>query len=203
MRNILLVIGAVAFLSTAGIAGPNSHGAYVGAGYGNSAYGDADFVQEALGRVNLEETDTGYKVYGGYQFNNVIGIEVGYNDYGTATASQEYSQAAKSFNVAANLGYSFLDGQLRPFATLGLGVVSLDWQNLPAYYTSLNDTAGAFHYGLGIQYEPDFLIGFGLRLAYEVDTYAINISGFNGTTFVDETYIQTLGLAYMGVQYKF
>ena len=54
-----------------------------------------------------------------------------------------------------------------------------------------------------IQYEPDFLIGFGIRLAYEADMYAVNVSGYNGTEYIDENYVQSLGLTYLGIQYKF
>ena len=75
MNRFLIAIGAAALLSTAAVAGPNSKGAYLGLGYGNSVYTDSDFVEEALGRDDLDATDTGYKVYGGYQFNNVVGIE--------------------------------------------------------------------------------------------------------------------------------
>ncbi|MEE8589402.1 MAG: porin family protein [Sulfurimonadaceae bacterium] len=198
MKNSLLVMGAVALLSTAVIAGPNSSGAYVGAGFGTTGYEDDDFVKKELLRFDLDKTDSGYKIYGGYQFNNIVGVEAGYTDYGTFTATQDYSQSSTSFSVGANVGYSFLDGQLRPFGVVGLGYVTLDYENIPA--VSIDDGAGAFHYGLGVQYEPDFLIGFGLRLAYEADLYAITVTRLLAE---DETYIQALGLLYLGVQYKF
>ncbi len=199
MKKILSMAAVLALMSTAVIAGPNSNGAYVGVGVGGSGYADDDFTKKELAADNLDESDSGYTVYGGYQFNNVVGVELGYTDYGKFTADNDYSQAATSFHVAANVGYSFLDGQLRPFGTLGLGYVSLDWQNKPDII-EIDDGGGAFHYGLGVQYEPDFLAGFGLRLAYEADIYAIQVVNPFGN---DETYGQVLGLMYIGAQYKF
>jgi len=200
MKKILSMAAVLVLMSTAAIAGPNSSGAYVGVGVGSSVYADDDFTKEVMLAGNLEDSDSGYTVYGGYQFNNVIGVELGYTDYGKFTADGDYSQSATSFHVAANAGYSFLDGQLRPFGTLGLGYVSLDWQNTPDYIASIDDAAGALHYGFGIQYEPDFLAGFGLRLAYEADIYAIQVTRIFGD---DDTYSQVLGLMYIGAQYKF
>ncbi len=196
MKKSILAMGAAALLSTAVIAGPNSSGAYVGAGFGATGYADDNYVQD-VGRTGLDKSDTGYKIYGGYQFNNIVGVEVGYTDYGKFSAAQDYIQEANAMSVGANVGYSFLDGQLRPFGIIGLGYVNLDTQNSPV--TIVDDTVATFHYGVGIQYEPDALIGFGLRLAYEEDFYSIEHVKVIGTI----TYLQALGVVYLGVQYKF
>ena len=143
MRKISIILGTLALTSTIVLAGPNSNGAYIGVGLGNSGYADDDMTKKELRIDNIDTADSGYKVYGGYQFNNVIGIELGYTDYGKFSADDGYSQAATAFSVAANVGYSFLDGQLRPFATLGLGYVALEWENFPAHVTTLNSGAGA------------------------------------------------------------
>jgi len=206
MKKILTSVLVASALSTALFAGPNSSGAYVGLGYGTTAYNDGDYLKEELKIDNLETKDSGYKVYGGYQFNNVVGIEAAYTDYGKFTADNDFAMASTAFSVAANLGYSFLDGQLRPFGTVGLSYISSDYSNYPTsldQYTLVTPPAnnhGAFHYGLGIQYEPDALIGFGFRLAYEADVYAITIQRTGAS---DKTYAQGLGTVYLGVQYKF
>jgi len=214
MKKILLSILAISALSTAVIAGPNSSGAYIGLGYGTTAYNDSDYLKKELDLDNLEKSDSGYKVYGGYQFNNIIGIEAAYTGYGKFTADNDFennvfANESTAFSVAANLGYSFLDGQLRPYTVLGLSYVSSNHSNYPTKLAASSgstevippdDSHGAFHYGLGIQYEPDALIGFGIRLAYEADVYAIAIER---TDTDDKTYGQGLGIAYLGVQYKF
>ena len=209
MKKIIISALVASALSTAVLAGPNSSGGYVGIGFGTTAYNDSDYLNEALKLDNLDNGDSGYKVYGGYQFNNVVGIEAAYTDYGKFTANNDFAMASTAFSVAANLGYSFLDGQLRPFGTVGLSYISSDYSNYPkkvydgSYELDITPPAnnhGAFHYGLGIQYEPDALIGFGFRLAYEADIYAISVQK---TGSDDKTYSQGLGIVYLGVQYKF
>ena len=196
MKKSLFTLVAVALLSTVVIAGPNSNGAYVGVGFGATGYADDNYVQD-IGCTGIDKSDMGYKIYGGYQFNNIVGVEVGYTDYGKFSAAQDYTQEANAMSVGANVGYSFLDGQLRPFGIIGLGYVNLDTQNSPV--TIVDDNVATFHYGVGIQYEPDALAGFGLRLAYEEDLYSIEYVRAIGTT----SYLQALGIVYLGVQYKF
>ena len=199
MNRLLLAIGVAALFTTASYAEKNVSGAYIGAGYGHTEYQDDDFVKEQLQRSGLEKTDTGYRIYGGYQFCRVIAAEFGYTDYGEFAASQDYSQAAKAISVSANVGYTFLASQLRPFALLGLGYVFLDHNNPPSDTTVLEESTIALHCGFGLQYEPAILKGFGLRLAYEKDIYSILVS----QSPEDKTYTQDLRLIYLGLQYKF
>ena len=207
MKKIIISALVASALSTAVLAGPNSSGGYVGLGFGTTAYNDSDYLNDGLKLDNLDNGDSGYKVYGGYQFNNVVGIEAAYTDYGKFSADRGFSTAPTAFSVAANLGYSFLDGQLRPFGTIGLSYLSANYSNYPTTIPGTLDTIippddkyAAIHYGLGIQYEPDALIGFGFRLAIEADTYSIAIEQIGKD---DKTYAQSLSMAYLGVQYKF
>lgn len=196
MKKSLIAVGAAVLLSTAVLADPNSSGAYVGTGFGTTGYADDNYVRD-IGRTALDKSNSGYKFYGGYQFNNIVGVEVGYTDYGKFSAVQDYSQEADSLSVGANVGYSFLDGQLRPFGIFGLGFVSLDIQNSPVSLPE--DNTFTYHYGVGVQYEPDVLMGLGLRLAYEADLYSVDYIRSIGTT----TYLQALDIVYLAVQYKF
>ena len=191
MKKITLALGVVALLSTAVIAGPNSSGAYAGLGYGTTNYEDNGWVGS-----NVDNSDSGLKLYGGYQFNNVVAVEVAYTDYGDFknTVTNSTYIAPTVFSVAANVGYSFLDSQLRPYGILGLGYASLN-DNDP-YLTT--DNTGTIHYGVGIQYEPNLFKGVGFRLGYESDLYIIE------TVFpTNNTYNQVFSLLYLGVQYKF
>lgn len=188
-------------LSTGAMAGENRSGFYLGAGMGSVAYSDSDLSVD-MGVGKLKNDDNGLKLYGGYQFNNVIGIELGYADYGKNVQevnTQDYSYAVKSYSVAANVGYSFLDSQLRPFVNVGLGFISGTHENLPVGYININDNALSFHHGLGIQYEPNVLKGVGFRLAYEADMYFTSVTA--GST--SKTYTQLNSMVYGAVQYKF
>jgi len=211
MKKILLSIITIGVLSTSLFSGQNSDGAYIGLGYGVTGYSDDDYLNKELNLDNLDKSDSGFKVYGGYQFNNIVAVEGSYTDYGEFSADQSFKNKSKSFSVAANLGYSFLDGQLRPFGIIGLGYANTSFNNYP---TSTYDNStgtytiitppdkghGTIHYGLGIQYEPDILQGAGIRLAYESDIYSMT---FERTGSEDKTYTESLGIAYLGIQYKF
>lgn len=200
VKKSLFVMGAAALLSTAAMAGPNSSGAYIGFGYGNTIYESDGFVSEQITPSAFDEDDGGLTFYGGYQFNNIVGVELSYRDYGKFEADSGFAQEPTGLSVGANVGYSFLDGQLRPFGVLGMGFVKMNYINLPSYVISLDDSGAAVHYGVGVQYEPDILLGLGLRMAYEADTYTIEVQDSSIGT---KTYTQTLGMLYLGIQYKF
>lgn len=193
-------MGAAALLSTAVMAGPNSSGAYIGIGYGNTIFESDGFVGDQITTSDFDEEDSGLTFYGGYQFNNIVGVELSYRDYGKFEAISGFAQEPTGMGVGANVGYSFLDGQLRPFGVLGLSYVKMNYINLPAYVISLDDTGAAVHYGIGVQYEPDVLAGLGFRMAYEADSYVIEVQDTFGG---NKEYTQTLGMLYLGVQYKF
>jgi hypothetical protein len=193
-----------ALVATTTFAGENRSGFYFGGGVGNANYSD-NGLSLVIGDAEIEKSADGIKGYLGYQFNNVVGLELGYADYGkykSTRVGSDYSYAAQSYSVAANLGYSFLDSQLRPFVNLGLGYVQTKHENLYPLYKSIKDAAVSLHYGVGIQYEPNILRGLGFRIAYEADTYMTAIETYGSSSF-DDTYTQTSSLVYAAVQYKF
>jgi len=205
MKKVLTGVLLGALLASSAIAeeGDNRSGLYIGAGMGNAGYSDSD-LSETISGSKVDDAASGVKAYLGYQFNNVIGLELGYADYGTYEATNplsDYSYSAKSYSLAANLGYSFWNSQMRPFINIGLAYLSTkhDGTLLPQYKDLTNDVNIGLHYGVGFQYEPDFLYGAGFRIAYEADMYATAVTG----GLDDKTYTQTNNLLYVAVQYKF
>lgn len=213
MRDIVKGTLLCALLATTSFAGENRSGLYFGGGIGSANYNDGD-ISEVLANSKVETSADGMKGYLGYQFNNVIGLELGYADYGKYEASEannDYSYSAQSYSVAANLGYSFLDSQIRPFFNLGLAYIQTKHENLDPFYNSIKDSAIGAHYGIGIQYEPNILRGLGFRIAYEADSYMTSVqkytyssgSGYYSASSSDEIYTQTNSLIYGAIQYKF
>lgn len=211
MRYLIKALMIIMIMTIVVIAGENGRGPYVGLGYVKSSYNDGGYLKEAIQVDHLDGSDNGFLLYGGYQFNEVIGTEVSYTDYGTFTADENVVQAPTAFSMAINMGYSFLNGQLRPFITLGLAYIRTDYSNYPDTitiderdYRVVEPDSGhaAFHYGAGIQYEPDFLIGFGVRLSYEANAYVLAMEQIADEHETDY-YGQNLGAVYLGVQYKF
>ena len=200
IKKSLLSVALVASTLLTSSAYADARGFYLGGGIGSATYDDGG-VSTTVGGSEVETSDSGYKVYAGFQFGRVFALEGSYTDYGTYAAKiGSYSYAAQSVTVAANLGYSFLDEQLRPFALLGISVVQEDHTNLLPQYATINDFASAFHYGIGFQYEPNVLKGLGFRIAYESDLYLMLVEDPTGSS---KTYTQNSGLLYASVQYKF
>ena len=190
---------AVTLCTTIADAVEDGSGAYIGLGFGSTAYVDSGFVKEQqTAEDELGANDSGFKIYGGYQANKIIGIEASYVNYGEFTAG-DYKHSSQSFNIAANLGYSFLDGQLRPFSLLGIGYLR---NTFPKDNTPLIDEDNfAMHVGLGLDYTPKGLGGVGFRIAYEGNSYSYDVDE-NQTTKAD-SYRQAFGILYLGVQYRF
>ena len=189
----------------------NSHanGYYVGLGYGMTGFSDGDFGKEFehFKVAPDNDTDSGFKLYGGYKFNKIVGVEGSYVNYGkmdfkyteggtgTATEIKPYS-----VNVAANLGYDFLDDQLRPFALAGLGYVGYGQSGIQKLYTT--DGSFATIIGMGVEYTPNFFQGVGFRLAYETDITAVTVT-YSDTTKEDKAFLQSVSMISFSAQYRF
>jgi opacity protein-like surface antigen len=113
----------------------NPDGFYLGVGGGVSfnvtvlSLGNYQDNTTSYSTGSLSDTDVGYIVYGGYQFNKIIAVEAAYTDYGSFsdTASKIFQPGVETFSsdpstvsVYANAGYTFANG-LRPFGQIGLG----------------------------------------------------------------------------------
>jgi hypothetical protein len=108
LRTALPCLGAVAALAVAGDAlaqqpsGIRSAPAwYVGAGAGVSWYDmktqDLNAIPQTA-NVGFDSTGFGWKIFGGYRFNNWLGIEGSYADLGNSSGGLKY--AVHSWNVA-------------------------------------------------------------------------------------------------------
>lgn len=60
----------------------NDLGFYAGIGVGTAKYDGA-----CSGTTACDDNDTGFKVFGGYNFNNVFGAELGWHDLGSVSSS--------------------------------------------------------------------------------------------------------------------
>ena len=198
-KKFLWLMALTTLMAPIADADEDGSGAYIGLGFGGTAYADSNFVEEQQSAEDeLGSSDSGFKIYGGYQLNEIIGLEASYTDYGEFTAG-DYTHESQSVNISANIGYSFLDGQLRPFGLLGFGYLknSFPHDNTP----SIDEDDFAFHLGLGLEYTPKVLSGLGFRLAYEGNSFSYDVDA--NTTTKDDTYRQAFGILYIGAHYKF
>jgi OOP family OmpA-OmpF porin len=136
-----LVFGCIAALSPYSAAIANSEpGAYVGASYGQA--------QTAVDKSNFDESDTGYKVFFGYTFNQYAAIEMAYVNGGKPTlqvgktiievAPTAVMPAAvgrypfsKSFAAFGKFGVAFYDTETTSDVDLaiGLGAMMSLWEH--------------------------------------------------------------------------
>jgi len=188
-KMILASLLAFGFTASA-MASEDGSGAYAGLAYGNTAFSDDGAIAGNL----RDDSDKGLKVYGGYQFNKIVGVEATYTDYGKYTYDDGTTLEATAISVGANLGYTFLDGQLRPYALVGLSYLTLD-QSTPIYD---DDKTISYTYGVGIEYSPKVLNGVGFRAAWNTDIYIVDSSGTG-----DDYDAQGFGMLSVAVQYKF
>jgi len=203
-----LIALLIASLSVSSVLASES-GTYFGFGGGWSGYKakftDSDYYiveDETSGTSetkSYDESDKGYKIYGGYQFNKIIGVEASFTDYGTLS-SDNYTQKPQSLAVYANAGYNFLNGQLRPFGVLGVGYLKTHQSR-----DILDDDFVTLHAGGGVEYYPAVLKGMGFRAAVEGDFNSSSERAVDesGNYYSSERFWQRHVLLYLGVQYKF
>lgn len=191
-------------------------GFYVGLGggvtYGLSLLGKGYYQDDTTTYKSdeLSDSSAGYIVYGGYQFNKIIAVEAAYTDYGSFSDTLQkvnspgtvtFSSDPKSVSVYANAGYTFSNG-LRPFGQLGLGYLMINGSN------SIDaigiDDGVSMRFGLGLEYAPATLSGFGFRVAY-IDELAMDFSYTADDNGQDtSTLLMNInGMLYVGAQYKF
>jgi len=202
------LLGAVNSFAYMGDSGP-----YIGVGFGSSAYNDNgmldDYSYFDATDYSLDDTAAGFRLYGGYKFNPVVSIEGAYTNYGEFTIHDNYqyyfnslSFTPTSLSLSANLGYDFLDGQLRPFGIIGMSYVDLDNLNGLNHWFVSNDSSMGLHIGFGVEYNPWALNGFGFRLAYEGDIFEVD-TDYGYTGYIEDHYIQSVGMLYLGAHFRF
>lgn len=118
---------------------------FVGVGVGSSSLADDN---DAMPGANVDDSDTGWKLFGGYSFNEFLGVEIAYVDFGefgAATGNWEASTIAVSALGTWPLGSQF--------SLLGkLGVHRWDAERRLGV-TSGDDNGTDVLYGIGLQYD--------------------------------------------------
>ena len=170
VRRLALGLGGTAFLLAGGtVLADDDSGWYVGADVGTSS--NDDFVSAnndgSLSMIRSDESDTGYRVYGGYEFGPHVGVEAGYEDHGETSFTAEsdgtgYSWEAGSVGTrfesdgwfAAVVGRLPLSERWTLFARLGL----YSWETTETFTepsgTTVDKNSGTdATYGAGVEYD--------------------------------------------------
>lgn len=87
---LLLSLSAGAALA----AGPSLSNVYLGGGFGLSHQN-----LDCSGASSCDDTDTGFKIYGGYQITPTWGVELAYTDFGKSKASGPFGPSVLSGEI--------------------------------------------------------------------------------------------------------
>jgi hypothetical protein len=148
MRLCAAVLVAAGLLPLAASAGTQS-GFYLGAGLGQASVGDID--ADALGEVSFDGDDTGWKIFGGYNFGLFplidLAIEAGYVDFGNPddnVGGTRVEVDAHGLDIFGLVGGNI--GPVGVFAKVGL----VNWDaDLSADGESASDDGTDPAYGIG------------------------------------------------------
>ena len=186
MKNFLSLLAALALAAPA--AAVAEGGGYVGLGLGQNTMqdwngGDLN-IDGSVSNTDADDSDTGFRILGGYEFNPNIAVEVGYIDLGEATADgtsdgSGFFWAPGPVSVSAEVdGFDLgIRGRLPLSESFGLSasIGMLMW-DLSA---SLSDSSGTFSGsddGNDVFFAAgaDFRFGPGLGLRGEFARYALD-----------------------------
>jgi opacity protein-like surface antigen len=177
---------------------------YLGIGVGETDFDDGGEAEKAPYPVESNTKGQTYKLYGGVKLNQHIGFEGQYTRYGdtiysSSTQGRLSNVKHESYSLAVNIGYHF-DFGLRPFVTLGMGMINMDVQ-VPAI--AINGGAARtneeqevlMRLGAGFEYTHPALRQVTFRLAYEKDEF--------DNTYHRVTDSYSVASAYLGASVNF
>jgi len=195
IKALLAVILPAAFLavSAPAVAQQSDAGWYVGGSYGMTK---TEVDMTGVSNPVKDESDSGFKIYGGFQFNKHLGAEIGYVDAGKAsfsgTAIPSLGIGAFSGNVKSTAFTFAAVGTLplnESFALTGkIGLAAWDAKasvNVAGLSGSTSDSGTDLLYGVGARYNLNK--NWGVTLEYEV----VDVSD------------GSVNMTSMGLRYKF
>jgi len=155
---------ALAAVATLGVALPAAaqslNAAYVGASIGQSK-----FAADCTGVPNCDKTDTGFRIFGGYQFNQFIAAEVGFVDLGKLKLSGpgfDGKIESTAFDLSAVGTWHFTP----ELAVLGrIGGYAADSKSSGTGIVNDSKSSTGLTFGLGGQY--DFNKNLGARIEWQ------------------------------------
>jgi opacity protein-like surface antigen len=182
MRTKIVLLGTSLLIACSVAQAQTGGGFYAGLGMGNAnaRFTTSDFTFGQAGVTESQDnTNTGYKFFGGYHFSRYLGTELSYTDFGNffykyngsavGLGSERLEYAASSWAISA-IGTFPLTGGFSVLARLGLTSNATERSaaqgdaTVPVPPSSRHRKAGGL---LGIGGQFDFTRVVGVRLEYE------------------------------------
>jgi OOP family OmpA-OmpF porin len=146
------------------LTGPDS-GWYVGGGIGQSKIDiDTTGLDPA---TTIDDKDTSFRVFGGYQINRHFAVELGYSQLGELSGNEpgfgSFTSEAKAWDLVA-VGILPVADKFSLLGKVGMYKADVDF-SAPAAGESMSDSNSDLTYGIGVQY--DFSKNLGLRAEWQ------------------------------------
>jgi OOP family OmpA-OmpF porin len=163
----LVVLGLLA--ATAAPAAAQDKGLYLGGSWGQAEY--ADTCDDLALITGCKDNDRAWRLFGGYQFNRNLALELGYVDLGTVRAEGTFFGTPTTFigkargvDLSGVLSFSIVE-RLSVFGKLGIYRIRTTTDvNFGGADSSEGETNSGLTYGLGLGYD---LWKLGLRLEWQ------------------------------------
>jgi len=174
MRTIKLFAAAVLVLSglVAASAVP-AQGFYIGGSVGQSDYDDNNAIPDLITSGSVDGSDTGFKIFGGYQFNQHFGLELSWVDLGKAGYSGRFGAANVTGGTVDASGLNFsavgtlpLGSNFALFGKIGFFVWESDASDLTGGLP-FSGTADGSDVSYGIGASLNFTRNLGIRVEWE------------------------------------
>jgi OOP family OmpA-OmpF porin len=136
--------------------------------YLGASAGQSTFDIECEAGFSCDDTDIGWKVFGGLEMNEYISMEFGYADFGKAKVKDATSSASAEVNgmTVQLIGTYALNPSFTLIGKGGFGILHTDVKGTDAGTPfNMEDTDLEWSLGLGAQY--NFNKAVGLRLEWE------------------------------------
>ena len=154
MKKIILC-SVVGVLLSNPVFSDDFSGSRLGIGYSSSQFVSNDTSEDPSFSLGM---GGGVKLEYGYDFNNIVGIDISYekNDFSTSTGDPDEDDSfdGDTLKLGADLGYAFslkeIDGYWKPY--IKLGYYSFD-QKFTLDGDSGSKNKNALYYGLGFRFE--------------------------------------------------
>lgn len=169
MKKILL---AAALAASCGLASAQ--------GYVGALVGLTSIAIDCGPGESCDDSDTGYKLYGGYEVAPNIAIEVGYTDFGKVTASAgAYNAELKG--TALSLVGAFRVAFSPEFTGVArLGLASVKGKVSDNLGNSASDSNIKLYTGLGLEYA----MSKDIKLVGAFDLTNVEVDGDSGTAYI-------------------
>lgn len=205
ISSLKLLVSVSLLAATPFALASDGKGAYLGFNLGSTSFDD-DGLHSRYSFLDIDDSDSKWGIYGGYNFTTWFGVEGQYSDLGSYKASYTSTNAFveykgdefQSFSVAAKFRTNFSE-KFNLFAKTGIAYLEAteSIKFTSGRSASYSDSAGALYLAAGAAFYLSKQVS--ISAEYESHTFGVE----TGSSNYSETYTQQVSSFNLGFQYDF